>query len=69
MVLLLRRTQMKFEIGDKAVVPNHGVGIVKEIESLDLGGDQYDMYVIKILDNGMIYKMDFSDATYTEFTE
>ena len=47
---------MKFEIGDKAVVPNHGVGIVKEIESLDLGGDQYDMYVIKILDNGMIYK-------------
>jgi len=46
---------MQFEIGDKAVVPNLGVGIVKEIVSQSEGGDTYDMYVIKILDNGLTY--------------
>ena len=47
---------MQFEIGDKAVVPNLGVGIVKEIVDEDLGGVIYPMYVIKILDNGLTYK-------------
>ena len=47
---------MQFEIGDKAVVPNLGVGIVKEIVGEDLGGEIYQMYVIKILDNGLTYK-------------
>ncbi len=48
---------MQFEIGDKAVVPNLGVGIVKEIAEEDLGGGVViPMYVIKILDNGLTYK-------------
>ncbi len=47
---------MQFVIGDKAVVPNLGVGIVKEIIDEDLGGEIYQMYVIKILDNGLTYK-------------
>ena len=46
---------MKFEIGDKAVVPNLGVGIVKSITAQSEGGESYDMYVIKILDNGLTY--------------
>ena len=46
---------MPFDIGDKAYVPNHGVGIVKEIQSVDLGGQSYQMYVIKILDDGLTY--------------
>lgn len=48
---------MQFEIGDKAVVPALGVGIIKEIERLEMGGDSYDVYVIKILDNGLTYKV------------
>jgi len=48
---------MQFEIGDKAVVPALGVGIIKEIERLEMGGDAYDVYVIKILDNGLTYKV------------
>jgi CarD family transcriptional regulator len=46
---------MPFDIGDKAYVPNHGVGIVKEIQTVDLGGASYQMYVIKILDDGLTY--------------
>jgi len=48
---------MEFEIGDKAVVPALGVGIIKEIEELDLGDEVYQCYVIKILDNGLTYKV------------
>lgn len=48
---------MTFEIGDKAVVPALGVGIIKEIEQIEMGGSAYDMYVIKILDNGLTYKV------------
>lgn len=48
---------MQFDIGDKAVVPALGVGIIKEIERLEMGGDAYDVYVIKILDNGLTYKV------------
>ncbi len=48
---------MKFEIGDKAVVPALGVGIVKDINSLVMEGTNYDCYVIKILDNGLQYEV------------
>ncbi|MEZ4319376.1 MAG: CarD family transcriptional regulator [Myxococcota bacterium] len=48
---------MQFAIGDKAVVPALGVGIVKEIVDLEMGGDTYSVYVIKILDNGLTYKV------------
>lgn len=46
---------MKFEIGDKTVVPNLGVGIVKDVVTHSEGGNPYTMYVIKILDNGATY--------------
>jgi CarD family transcriptional regulator len=48
---------MQFEVGDKAVVPSHGVGIVKEISKVDMDGESYEMYVIKILDNGLTYSV------------
>jgi CarD family transcriptional regulator len=51
---------MTFEVGDKAYVPNHGVGIVKEIKAVDLDGQTYQMYVIKILDNGLTYSVPLS---------
>lgn len=48
---------MQFDVGDKAVVPALGVGIVKEISVVELEGQQYSMYVIKILDNGLTYRV------------
>lgn len=48
---------MQFEVGDKAVVPALGVGIVKEISDIELEGQHYSMYVIKILDNGLTYRV------------
>jgi len=48
---------MQFAIGDKAVVPALGVGIVKEISNLQMGGESYSVYVIKILDNGLTYRV------------
>jgi len=49
---------MGFKIGDRAVVPTLGVGIIKEIEtmSLDELGEQH-FFVIKILYNGLTYKV------------
>ena len=44
---------MEFKVGDKAVYPAHGVGVIKGIETRDLEGDRQTFYVLKILDNGM----------------
>ena len=42
-----------FKIGDKAVYPAHGVGEVMGIENRDILGYKKEVYVLKILDNGM----------------
>lgn len=51
-----------FNVGDKAVFPAHGVGIIKDIESAQLGGQMYQLYVLKILDNGMTIKVPIDNA-------
>ena len=38
---------MKYKVGDKAVVPNMGVGVVTEIKSLSVDGAEYKMYVFE----------------------
>lgn len=44
---------MEFKVGDKAVYPAHGVGIIRAIETKELEGASATFYEIKILDNGM----------------
>ena len=44
---------MEFKVGDKAVYPGHGVGVVKAVETIDIGEERTTMYVLKILDNGV----------------
>lgn len=44
---------MPFEIGDKAVYPAHGVGVIKDVQTVSEDGQTYECYVLKILDNGM----------------
>ena len=43
-----------FQVGDLAVYPAHGVGIIEKIESQEISGCKQDFYVMRILDNDMI---------------
>ena len=40
---------MQFKVGDKAVYPAHGVGVIKRIESRLIGEVNQDFYVLQIL--------------------
>jgi len=42
-----------FEIGDKAVYPGHGVGVIEAIEMKQILGKKQIFYILRILDNGM----------------
>jgi CarD family transcriptional regulator len=42
-----------FEIGDKAVYPGHGVGVIEAIETKQILGRKQAFYILRILDNGM----------------
>ncbi|MBT8350112.1 MAG: CarD family transcriptional regulator [Deltaproteobacteria bacterium] len=43
----------KFEIGDLAVYPAHGVGIIEAIEKKVINGETHDFYMMKVLENNM----------------
>ena len=43
-----------FKIGDLAVSPAHGVGVIERVESKEISGCRQDFYVMRILDNDMI---------------
>ena len=43
-----------FNIGDLAVYPAHGVGVIEKIEAQEISGCEQDFYVMRILDNNMI---------------
>ena len=43
-----------FKVGDLAVYPAHGVGLIEKIESREISDCRQDFYVMRILDNCMI---------------
>jgi CarD family transcriptional regulator len=43
-----------FKIGDLAVYPAHGVGVIERVESREVSGSSQDFYVMRILENDMI---------------
>jgi CarD family transcriptional regulator len=43
---------MVFKVGDKAVYPAHGVGVVKKIETREIGGQKQNFYVLQIISSG-----------------
>lgn len=53
---------MEFNVGDKAVYPAHGVGIIRDVITLDLDGEKATFYVLKILDNGMTVRVPVDSA-------
>jgi CarD family transcriptional regulator len=42
-----------FNVGDLAVYPAHGVGVIEKIEVHEISGCRQDFYVMRILDNDM----------------
>jgi len=42
-----------FQIGDKAVYPGHGVGVIEAIESKQISGKEQIFFILRIVDNGM----------------
>ncbi len=42
-----------FHIGDKAVYPGHGVGVIEAIERKQISGKEQIFYMLRIVDNGM----------------
>ena len=55
--------QMEFKVGDKAVVPNQGVGVVTEVKLLLMGGVEQPCYIIKLMDSGVTYHCPVGRAT------
>ena len=53
---------MQFKVGDKAVYPAHGVGVVRAIEEQEFEGETCIFYVLKILDNGMTIMVPVDNA-------
>ena len=42
-----------FQIGDKAVYPGHGIGVIESIEKKQILGKEQMFYILKIMENGM----------------
>ena len=51
-----------FKVGDLAVYPAHGVGIIERIETREISGCAQDFYVMRILDNDMIIMIPTNNA-------
>ncbi|MCB9746087.1 MAG: CarD family transcriptional regulator [Alphaproteobacteria bacterium] len=53
---------MQFKVGDKAVYPAHGVGVIKAIETRAVEDVTATFYILKILDNGMTIMVPVQNA-------
>ena len=52
-----------FNIGDLAVYPAHGVGVIERVESKEISGCTQDFYVMRIIDNDMIIMIPTGNVT------
>lgn len=44
---------MEFKVGDLAVYPAHGVGVIESIETKSISGFERQFYILRLLDNDM----------------
>ena len=42
---------MEFQVGEKVIYPNHGIGVVESIQTRPVGGGQVSLYELRILAN------------------
>lgn len=51
-----------FKVGDQAVYPAQGVGVVEAIETRQLCGQIHDYYILRIIDNDMTIMVPVANA-------
>jgi len=51
-----------FKVGDLAVYPAHGVGVIERIENREISGCQEDFFIMRILENNMIIMIPSSNT-------
>jgi CarD family transcriptional regulator len=51
-----------FKIGDLAVYPAQGVGIIEAIEAREISGEQHEFYVLRIVDSDMTIMVPVANA-------
>ncbi|MDZ7698328.1 MAG: CarD family transcriptional regulator [Deltaproteobacteria bacterium] len=51
-----------FTVGDLAVYPAHGVGVIEKIEAQEISGCKQEFYVMRILENDMIIMIPTSNV-------
>lgn len=47
------RDNMEFKVGDMAVYPTHGVGVIESVETKKISDKDQKFYIMRILGNGM----------------
>lgn len=51
---MTKKTLRTFDVGDLAVYPAHGVGLIEAIETRVVNGEKHDFYIMKVLENNML---------------
>jgi CarD family transcriptional regulator len=51
-----------FKIGDKAVYPTQGVGVIEAIEAKTFSGENRDFYILRIVDSDMTIMVPVANA-------
>ena len=53
---------LSFQIGDKVVYPNHGVGVIEQISSRTIGANVHKFYLLKIKASSLKVEVPFSNV-------
>jgi len=59
---ILKSQSLKFQAGDLAVYPAHGVGKIEAIECRVINGEEHDFYIMKIIENNMVIMIPVSNV-------
>lgn len=51
-----------FKVGDKAVYPAQGVGVIEAVEAREISGQTKDFYILRIYDNDMTIMIPVENA-------
>jgi CarD family transcriptional regulator len=51
-----------FKVGDRAVYPAQGVGVVESIEAREFSGQKHEFYILRIIDNDMTIMVPVDNA-------
>jgi CarD family transcriptional regulator len=54
--------QLNFQIGDKVVYPNHGVGVIEQISSRTIGPNVHKFYLLKIKASSLKVEVPFGNV-------